>query len=117
MKHIQTFEGFGTSVIANVQTRSGSYIVMGISGGEITRKSVMGGEMLVGFSTDMIVIQRGMMIYSYSPEFRQIGVHTLTSGDAVRAVVGPNIIIYRPIGNYVITYDKNFRELLRQTQY
>jgi hypothetical protein len=117
MKHIQTFEGFAPAAIANVQMRGGSYIVFGITGGEITRKSAAGGEMLVGFSADMIVIQRGMNLYTYSPEFRQIDSHTLAAGDAVRAVVGPNMIIYRPSGNFVITYDKNFRELLRQTQY
>jgi hypothetical protein len=117
MKHVQTFEGYGTAAIANVQMRGGQYIVMGITGGEITRRSAVGGEMLVGFSTDMIVIQRGPDLFTYTPNFNQISRRTLAAGDAVRAVVGPNILIYRPSGNYLITYDRNFRELQKQTAY
>jgi hypothetical protein len=117
MKHVHTFEGYGTAAIANVQTRGGQYIVMGITGGEITRRSAVGGEMLVGFSTDMIVIQRGLDIFTYTPTFNQIARRTLAQGDAVRAVVGPNILIYRASGNFIVTYDRNFRELQKYTSF
>ena len=117
MKHVQTFEGYGASMIANVQMRSGQYIVMGLTGGEITRRSTVSGEMLVGFSTDMIVTQRNNELITFSPTFNQIARHTLAQGDTVRAIVGPNILIYRSSGNFLITYDRNFRELQKQTAY
>lgn len=116
MKHIQTFENYGNSAISNIQVNSGQYIVTFISGG-ISRKSVASGEMLIGFSTDMIVLQRGNEIITFSPDFNQIARLTLGKGDAVRGVIGPNILFYKESVNNLITYDKNFRELSRQTPY
>ncbi len=111
MEFLPTFENYSGPMIATVETRSGEFIVTGLSGRSIIRRSIAYGEILVGFSTDLIVTKRGNEIFTFTPEFRQISRFTLGSTDEVRGVIGPNILIFRKTDNSLITFDRNFKRL------
>lgn len=102
--------------ITSVEERNGTYIVRGING-EITRRSFAPGDILIGFSNNIIVVQRNTTLSTFTPNFNQIATHTLADQDVVRAVVGDNILVYRPSGNFLTTYDSNFREIEKHTSY
>ena len=102
--------------ITSVEERSGTYIVRGIHG-EITRRSAVRGDVLIGFSNNIIVVQRNQDLFTFTANFNQIARHSLAKEDVVRAVVGDNILVYRPIGNFLTTYDSNFREIEKHTSY
>lgn len=111
MEYLPTFENYSGPMIASVEMRSGEYIVTGIGGRMITRKSALSGEILVGFSTDIIVTKRGNELITFTPELNRINAMTLGSTDEVRGVIGPNILIYRKVDNTLITFDRNFRRI------
>jgi hypothetical protein len=111
MEYIPTFESYSGPMIASVMTNAGEYIVTGLGGRQITRRSIPYGEILVGFSTDLIVTKRNSELITFTPDFNRINSMTLASGDEVRGIVGPNILVYRKGDNTLITYDKNFRRI------
>jgi len=115
MEYIPTFENYSGAMIASVTTRSGEYIVTGLGGRSITRRSIPYGEILVGFSTDIIVTKRGNELITFTPEFNRINAMTLGSSDEVRGVIGPNILVYRKTDNSLITFDRNFRRITSYT--
>ena len=111
---MKTFESYSVPLIANIETRGGQLIVMSLDNREIMRKTLLGGETLMGFSSDVIVIARQGYISSYTAEFKMIATMNIYDGDYMRGVIGPNILVYRSRGNYLATYDKNFREITRR---
>ena len=115
MEYIPTFESYSGPMIASVMTSGSEYIVTGLGGRQITRRSIPYGEILVGFSTDLIVTKRQTEIISFTPDFNRINSMTLASSDEIRGIVGPNILVYRKSDNTLITYDKNFRRITSYT--
>jgi len=102
------------TMIANIEMNNGQLVIMDLSNHIITRKTLISGETLVGFSTDLIVTLKQSQVISYTSECREISRMNVFPGDAVRGVIGPNILIYRVKGNYLGTYNRNFNEITRR---
>ena len=111
MEYLPTFENYSNAIIATVMTNGNDFIVTGLGGKQISRRSISYGEILLGFSTDVIVTKRGDQIFSFTPEFNRISAMTLSSGTEFRGVIGPNILVFNKSANMLITYDVNFRRL------
>lgn len=129
MKHLQSFDDFlnesipadkpkipltkTSPLIANIIPRGSQLYVYDISNRVITQKNLASGEILAGFSTDLLVTANKTSVTSYTPECREISRSNLYPGDIVRGVIGPNILIYRKSSNYLSICNRNFREITR----
>ena len=129
MKHVQTFNDFlnesipadkpkihlakTSPLIAHIVPRGSQLYVYDISNHVIMQKNLSSGEILAGFSTDLLVTVSKTMVTSFTPECKIINTTYLNPGDIVRGVIGPNILIYRKSGNYLSVCNKNFREITR----
>ncbi len=109
-----TFEAYNTSsaIIAMVSQRGGEFVVTSLANTVITRR-YLSGAMLAGFSTDLIVMIQGKEAVTYTPELNFISRLYLAPNDAVRGVVGPNVLVYRAADKRLTVYDKKFNIVSR----
>jgi hypothetical protein len=78
----------------------------------VGRFAINSSDVFLGFSSTIIVVQKGNWIYSYDEKGKEKGRFSINSSDQFRSVNGNNIIIKK--GNWVYTYDVKGKEISRR---
>jgi hypothetical protein len=98
--------------IGDVQQK-GNFIISYDGYKEVGRFSINSSNVLLGFSSTIIVIKKSNFIISYDAKGKEKGRFSINSNDKFKNVNGNTIYIIK--GRFVIAYEVNGKEISRRS--